>query len=156
MSTLHHAAALGDEKALRTALTRATVNEVDTMGATALIAATVNAQPRAVALLLDAGADPRATDRTGATALHWSATYDQGEIARALLDAGADVDATCALRQTPLHWAAIRGAVAVAKVLLEAGADAELRDQAGLSALSLAKAHRHAPVANLLRRAAIS
>ena len=33
MTTLHKAAALGDEKALRTALTRDTVNEVDTMGA---------------------------------------------------------------------------------------------------------------------------
>lgn len=100
MTTLHHAAAIGDEKALRTALTKDTVNQVDTMGATALIAGAVNAQPRAVALLLDAGADPRATDRTGATALHWSATYDQADIARALLDAGADPDATCALRQT--------------------------------------------------------
>ena len=119
-----------------------------------MIAATANAQPRAVALL-DAGADlgHRSHRRDGAA---WCATYDQAEIARALLDAGADPDATCALRQTPLHWAAIRGAVAVAQVLLDAGADAELRDQAGLSALSLAKAHRHAPVANLLRRAAIS
>jgi len=155
MTTLHHAAALGDEKALRTALTKDTVNQVDSMGATPLIAGTVNAQPAAVALLLDAGADPRATDRTGATALHWCATYDQAEIARALIAAGADPDATCALRQTPLHWCATRGAVAVAKVLLDAGADAELRDQAGLSALSLAKAHRHANVAGLLQKAAL-
>jgi len=125
-------------------------------GAAALAGALLGgALPAAVALLLDAGADPRATDRTGATALHWCATYDQAEIARALIAAGADPDATCALRQTPLHWCATRGAVAVAKVLLDAGADAELRDQAGLSALSLAKAHRHANVAGLLQKAAL-
>jgi ankyrin repeat protein len=47
-------------------------------------------RPEMVALLLDLGADPRATDGSGATPLHYAAGHGHADVVRLLLAAGAD------------------------------------------------------------------
>lgn len=85
-----------------------------------------------VRALLDAGADPRATDRIGRTPLHvvaesrlsykreW-AVAERLEILRCLTDAGADVEAEDQLGLTPLLVAV--DAPQFVAALLDAGAD---------------------------------
>jgi ankyrin repeat protein len=47
-------------------------------------------RPEMVALLLELGADPRATDGSGATPLHFAAGHGHADVVRLLLAAGAD------------------------------------------------------------------
>ena len=73
----------------------------------------------AVALLLEAGADPNARDVSGWTPLHKAAGFNANPaVVGALLDAGADVHARDADGWTPLHLAAWRAANPAAVALL--------------------------------------
>lgn len=99
------------------------------------------AAPAAVALLLEAGADPN--DDTGGgcpeTPLHWAASSDDVEVARALIDGGADLEVTGASigGGTPLDNAIGYGCWQVARLLVERGARVEgLGDAAALGMFS--------------------
>ena len=91
-------------------------------GTTPLLYAATLGIAQAVRILLDHGADPKATNRAGATALHYGA-FDP-EIVKPLLRRGADPKAHTKRGNTPLHIAAAhpRGTPAV-ELLLAAGAD---------------------------------
>jgi ankyrin repeat protein len=82
------------------------------------------AAPAAVALLLDAGADPN--DHCGGdrpeTPLHWAASTDDVEVAVALLDGGADLETPGGSIGTQLDNAIGYGCWHVARLLVERGA----------------------------------
>ena len=127
---------------------------------TALMWAAAERHPSVMAVLLEAGADPRARTRKGFTALHFAAREGDMESSRLLLTAGVDVNirsqpdaeqprrnyddlgAGVGMRafddgsagSTPLLVATIRGHVPLALFLLEKGADPNIGD-AGLTPL---------------------
>jgi hypothetical protein len=80
--------------------------------------------PAAVALLLEAGADPN--DDTGGdrpeTPLHWAASTDDVDVAVALVDGGADLETPGGSIGTPLDNAVGYGCWHVARLLVERGA----------------------------------
>src|SRR5437879_6026552 len=80
-----------DLKSIRSQLRRpGLVQATDVRGATALMYASLYADPACVKLLLDKGADSNAYDATGATALMWAAR--EPEKIRLLLAHGANVN----------------------------------------------------------------
>jgi hypothetical protein len=82
------------------------------------------AAPAAVALLLEAGADPN--DDTGGdrpeTPLHWAASTDDADVAVVLIDAGADLETPGGSIGTPLDNAIGYGCWHVARLLMARGA----------------------------------
>jgi uncharacterized protein len=82
------------------------------------------AAPDAVALLLEAGADPN--DDTGGdrpeTPLHWAASSDDVDVAVVLIDGGADLEIPGGSIGTPLDNAIGYGCWHVARLLVERGA----------------------------------
>lgn len=90
----------------------------------------------AVALLLEAGANPSACCHDqGDTALHETAEKDNAVVASALVEAGANVRAQNDVGNTPLHDAATYNATKVAKVLIDAGAPMAAMDADGVTPL---------------------
>jgi uncharacterized protein len=79
--------------------------------------------PSAVALLLEAGADPN--DDTGGdcpeTPLHWAASSDDVDVAVVLIDGGADLETPGGSIGTPLDNAVGYGCWHVARLLVERG-----------------------------------
>lgn len=101
------------------------VRDVD--GWTPLLSAARSGRADKISLLLEAGADPSATDTDGAGALHLAAEVaPDDEPVRALLAAGFDPNRQDNDGWTPLHVAAGfntgEGAAAAVRALLEAGA----------------------------------
>ncbi|KAA0146900.1 hypothetical protein FNF31_07679 [Cafeteria roenbergensis] len=86
-------------------------------------------------LLLDRGADLKATNQDGAAALAMAADRSEVDTVRLLLDRGADLEAKDNDGATALMGAAARGHTDVVRLLLDRGADPEIRDKAGKSAL---------------------
>jgi uncharacterized protein len=82
------------------------------------------AAPEAVALLLEAGADPN--DDTGGdrpeTPLHWAASSDDVDVAVVLVDGGARLDTPGGSIGTPLDNAIGYGCWHVARLIVERGA----------------------------------
>ena len=80
--------------------------------------------PEAVALLLEAGADPN--DDSGGdrpeTPLHWAASTDDVDVAVVLIDGGADLETPGGSIGTPLDNAVGYGCWHVARLLVERGA----------------------------------
>ena len=95
--------------------------------------------------LLNAGANPDATNSFGYVPLHVAASAGQTAIVEALLNAGANPDvvpsesseAGAALKycagMTPLHFAAHGGHAEIIDALLAAGADPNAADAAGIT-----------------------
>jgi ankyrin repeat protein len=109
------------------------------------------AQSDTIALLLQAGADPRAAEPdTGLTPLHRAAYEGQVASAIALLDHGADPNARDAEGCTPLWWAAGAGRAGMVALLLARGADAQAASDDGTTVQDRAQGHRDA--AALLQR----
>ncbi|KAG2487520.1 hypothetical protein HYH03_013801 [Edaphochlamys debaryana] len=96
--------------------------------------------PRVVRLLLEAGADVKATTKDGDTALSLAATEGHAEVVRLLVEAGADVNAADQGATAPLAVGAHRGHTEVVRALLRAGAKEWATDAKGNTALHLAAA----------------
>lgn len=103
--------------------------DVNDRGETPLLVAAKTNYPEAIALLLDAGADPLRRNFSGMTALHLAAKFYPASTAALLLDAGIDPDAQNSAGQTALHIAARGNKRDFVAVLLARGADAGLRDK---------------------------
>jgi ankyrin repeat protein len=144
---------------------------------TALMWAAAERHPGVVAVLLEAGADPRAHTRKGFTALHFAAREGDLESSRLLLAAGVDVNIPSRPDQgeqargasddggggvgmrpfddgsagsTPLLVATVRGHVPLAIFLLEQGADPNI-GSAGFTSLHWAAGTWESGVANPLQ-----
>lgn len=101
--------------------------------------------------------------RRGRQPMHRAASLGDANELRALLEVAtrgggggggtpsrsATLDAGDERRWTALHVACASGHLSCASLLLEAGCDASLRDGAGLTALEVAKACKHAHIATL-------
>jgi uncharacterized protein len=77
-----------------------------------------------VAMLLEHGADPNATQHGGWTPLHGAAQHGDVELAKALLAKGANPDARADNNQTPLDLAMGAGAQELVDLLRAAGTQA--------------------------------
>ena len=94
-----------------------------------------------VKLLLNAGAEPSATDKHIETPLHWATWKHRPETiklrrdgtntVRLLLEQGAEVSATDKEGDTPLHWAARHGSTEAISPLLEHGAKVKAASKRG-------------------------
>jgi uncharacterized protein len=105
----------------------------------------------AVAVLLEAGADPDADAvNPPVRPLHSAAAVRDAEAIRLLLEAGADPNAKEAAGFTPLHAAAHHDDEASAALLLRYGADPALRNDDGADAITVARAQGSDAVLALL------
>ena len=89
--------------------------------------------PTLTELLLDAGADPNATDRNGRNAAWHAADAGAGQSIAVLHRFGTDLQESDNNGDTPLHRAALRGYTTVVNAL---AAVAELGDEANENGLS--------------------
>ena len=124
---LFNAARKGDHKLIERLVREGfDVNQKNENGATPLHLAVANdlRKPKAVIVLLKAGAEINAQDKLGSTPLLYSMyAYDGIEYARLLVEHGADVNLTRNNGETPLHVAASWTATDIFKLLLEKGAN---------------------------------
>ena len=90
---------------------------------TALMWAVAEPHPDVVRVLLDAGADPRASTFKGFTPLMFAARNGDIALARTLIDAGVDVNEPSADGTHILPFAIVSAQDTFAQFLLEAGAD---------------------------------
>ena len=101
--------------------------------------------PRAVEVLLAAGADPDAVTSGGRhpeTPLHWAASSDDLEVAEALIEGGASIDVPGGSIGTPVENAVGYGCWHVARLLVARGARVDtLWVAAGLGLLPLVRRH---------------
>ena len=117
---------------------------------TALHGAALSRHDDLVALLLRAGADPRAKGKyLDQTPLHRAAERGTTAIVRLLIDAGADLEARDHKGRTALWSAAALDQAPVVDLLLAAGADPDARDGDGVSAF-VAATRRSGATARLL------
>ena len=109
-----------------------------------------NGRVDAIRLLIEAGANPNATNRTGETPLMWTTHHGHVVAAKMLLEAGADPNATDLKGETALMQAAFDGHEELAELLMEAGADPNAANLHGDTAMSLAISMGHRRVAAIL------
>ncbi len=126
MTALHWAAMKNDaELAQMLVYAGANVKATTRLGGnTPLIIATRNGNAPVVAVLLKAGADPKAATSTGTTPLMLASASGSVDAVKALLAAGAEVDAKeSSMQQTALMFAAANTRVDVMRALIAAGAN---------------------------------
>ena len=149
---LVEAAKSGDDEALRSLLAaHADVNERQADGATALHWAAHRDDLKNAVLLIEAGADVRASNELEVSPLWLACVNGSASMVRVLLGAGADPNAAPASGETPLMHAARSGSTDAVKLLLLHGADVNaktpLEDQ---TALMWALSEKHAEVSRTL------
>lgn len=115
-------------------------------------------QTEALALLLEAGADPNAISRNTRQVrpLHSAVAHRRPEAAlksaEVLLARGAEVNVAQPGGWTPLHHAAASGHVELVKLLLRSGADTQAKSDDGRTPVDLAAAYGFTEVTDILRR----
>ncbi len=119
--TIQEAAAGGEIRDLEIHLRHTTVDEVSTLGWTALGSAIANGKLQNAEFLLDHGASVETLNQDGKTPLDMAVEYGQWRIVEMLLKHGADVHWTHPERGTLLHIAAEQGDLSLTRYLLDAG-----------------------------------
>jgi ankyrin repeat protein len=105
---------------------------VDRYGITPLYLAAVNGNAAIIKKLLDAGANPNATDLTGETILMTAARTGKPDAIKLLIDRGADVNALDPeFQQNALMLAVRENHPEAVKVLIERGSELGLRTRVG-------------------------
>lgn len=143
---------VGDPEALQEAARLLVLSgRRDERGRTPLMIAADRGSLLGVERLLDAGADPNATDPDGFTALMVAANRGATPVVERLIGAGADVDARDDEDYTALHFAVMSRSQGAVRALLRAGAEAGARTAKGWTPLHSAAAKGGADlVADLL------
>jgi ankyrin repeat protein len=91
-------------------------------------------------VLIEAGADKDSANNDGETPLHWAAMTGTFLAVKALADAGADLDVQdVRLANTALHAAVSHDDIVLIHYLISKNVRTDLRNNAGLTALELAK-----------------
>lgn len=147
------AAQNGDLTALRKLIEeKASVNEPQVDGTTALHWAVQADDAAMTKFLLDNGADVNALNRANAPPILSAAINGNAEILELLLEAGNDPNMKVSVTgDTPLMLAARTGSIPAVTVLLDHGADINARESWGQTTpLMWAVAENHADVARLL------
>ena len=124
-SPLFGAVLRNDTRSIKELLaTGAKPDEHKFFGHPALIMSVMQANGEAARALLDAGADPNATERYGSTALMFAAGGERpsADLVDELLLRGVDPNAANRLGETALTWATRRGDTAMVARLKAAGA----------------------------------
>ena len=149
---LVEAAKSGNGEALRSLLAaRADVNQRQADGATALHWAAHRDDLDNAVLLIESGADVRASNDLGVQPLWLACINGSAPMVRVLLGAGADADAAPAGGETPLMHAARSGSVDAVKLLLLHGAQVNAKTPGEeQTALMWALAEKHAEVSRTL------
>ncbi len=134
--TLHEAASSGDLLEIEANLYRddmdVNIDVRDEHGRTPLSYAAAQGFPKAISLLLEAGADVNARDYVGSAPLHWA---DTGQVAQLLIAGGATVDVTDDDGFTPLYWAAIANRRSTVEALVAHGANVNVQSNDGFTPL---------------------
>ena len=120
---------------------------------TPLLAAASEGHRAIAQLLLEAGADLKATSSRGVTSLHAAASHaSQGheDVAVLLIQHGAEVSAKDGNGWTAMHAASQTGQHATVLLLLENGAEVSAKENAGWTSLHVAAGYGHASVVGLL------
>nr|CAA9235529.1 hypothetical protein AVDCRST_MAG63-1175 [uncultured Armatimonadetes bacterium] len=170
LSPLHDAARRGDVEAVRGLLDAGAIIDAPSPpepfnnqgGDTALMLAAFEGHAPVVRLLLDRGADPKATNNRGQTAMNRAVLRGRADMVAllsdygeritsveaaklgdmdtlfSLLDQGADVNAQDTIGRTAFFWVAWFHDVKTARRLLERGADIHHRDGGGWTPLMAA------------------
>lgn len=108
----------------------------------------------AVRKLIAHGANPQAADHHGLTALHCAVNANAVVIAGFLIEQGSDINARNEkMDMTPLHLAAFYGIAPIAALLISHGARTDIRDEAGDTALKIARNMGHQQIVALLEQA---
>ena len=90
--------------------------------------------------LIEAGADKNLANNDGETPLHWAAMTGTFLAVKALADAGADLDVQdVPLANTALHAAVSHDDIVMIHFLISKSVRTDLRNNAGLTALELAR-----------------
>jgi hypothetical protein len=105
-------------------------------GDNALMLAAYKGNKQAVEALLAKDAQ---VNRPGWTALHYAAAAGQNPIVALLLENSAYIDAESPNKTTPIMMAALGGHILTVKLLLDEGADATLKNEAGMTAIDIAR-----------------
>jgi ankyrin repeat protein len=109
-------------------------------GETVLHAAAMIESTVLMTALIEAGADKNLANRDGETPLHWAAMTGTFLAVKALADAGADLDARDArVGNTALHAAVSHDDIVLIHYLLSKNVRTDIRNNADLTALELAK-----------------
>ena len=97
-----------------------------------------SSKEKCVEILLEADANPNATDDANSTPLHWAAARGVLNIVVRLSDKGADPNVATKTGVRPIHKACIYGQFQIVKKLVECGADVDVQDNEGNTALHYA------------------
>jgi len=130
----------------------ARVSEHAPDGFTPVALAAFFGQPAAVKMLIAAGADVNAAAKNPlkVAALHAAVAGRNLDVVKAVLDAGADANAQQQSGFRPMHEAGTNANRNLAEVLLAHGADPMLPNDAGKSAIDLARDKGHTEFADWL------
>lgn len=129
---------------------RASVDQAQADGMTALHWAAYHDDLDTAALLIGSGADVNVANRYGVRPLSLACTCGNAALVARLLEAGADPNASLRGGETPLMTAARTGNPAAVKALLDRGAKVNARERQGQTALMWAAAEGHAEVVQTL------
>jgi ankyrin repeat protein len=151
MTGLHLAAYFGVDDAVQFLLSCYSPDIRDSYSQTPLHWASREGHLEVAQLLLDKGADVKATNSNcGGTPLHLASREGHLEVAQLLLDEGADVKAADSDGRPPLHWASRNRHLEVAKLLLDKGADVEVADSNEMTLLFWASHYSDLKMTQLL------
>jgi hypothetical protein len=127
---------------VRSAIKKGNTGRVDEYGRTMLSHAASSGDEKAIALLLEAGAQLDHADRAGFTPLHFAVDGGHLHVAKSLLAAGAAVDQADGNGGTPLqravYWGG-RDGTALVELLLAHGANPKSKNKFGVSILEVAE-----------------